>query len=1097
MIETPKVTLRRETLTIPTYPTSKPEKNPLFLEKRVYQGSSGKVYPFPVTERVFDKKENREYQAIILENQYLQVTFLPELGGRIYRALDKTNNYDFVYYNHVIKPALVGLAGSWISGGIEFNWPQHHRPDTFLPVEYYTEQHSDGSQTLWMSDTDRMYGNKIVVGFTLFPDKAYLKLEETFSNPTDLPQTFLWWANPAVPVNDDTQSIFPPDVHAVFDHGKRAVSNFPIATGEYYKVDYSAGVDISRYKNVPVPTSYMAAHSEFDFLGNYDYKKQAGLLHVADHHTSPGKKQWTWGNGDFGRSWDHQLTDNDGPYIELMVGTFTDNQPDFTWLAPHEEKHATEYFMPYKAVGAVKNATIDAAVNLEKDGEQVKLSVYATSKFAGASVTLLKDDQVIHTDKVDLSPTATYEQVLTGISGAADTLQVVVKTATGRQLVAYRPLPQTIEPIPEAAKAIPLPQELKTNDELYLAGVHLEQYRHANYRPDDYYLEGLQRDPLDYRINDAYGLLLYRRGLFAESEPYFRQALKRQTERNTNPESGKANYHLGLALLRQNKKDAAYDAFYKATWSYDTQSVSFSALAKIKMSTGDYDQALAFCKQALITNNHDMGTRALEVQALRQLKQNDAALAALNTSLAIDQSSLDLQTEAYLLGQIDQAQLQAKFNGKLNDYLNTAERYIDTADLNSALNVLELAPKNPLREYYLAFAAAQLGQSERAVTYAQAGAAQSPDYVFPNRLFDVLVLQRILVINPKDGLAAYYLGNFFYDRKVYATATKLWEQCVAVTPEYPMAYRNLAIAYFNKQGNAKAALTMLEQAFAKDPQNARLLFELDSLYEKLNYPLKQRLTLLQDHMALVEQRDDSYIQLVTLLNETGQYQAAYDRLMAHNFHPWEGGEGKVSAQYEYALVELAKLALTQANYQVAIDKLQQALVYPRRLGEGKLPIAHDNVIDFYLGLAYKKLGEQAKATEYLRMATQGLTEPTSMLYYNDQPADTIFYQGLAHEQLGESDQAKAKYYQLITYGEKHLFDQFKMDYFAVSLPDALLFDEDYQKRNQLYCHYLMALGYLGLGQTKQAATLFTQADQLSNHDQGVLRHQNFVKPAAE
>ena len=154
------------------------------------------------------------------------------------------------------------------------------------------------------------------------------------------------FANPAVHVDDDYQSIFPPDVYAVMDHGKRDVSTFPIATGTYYKVNYAPGTDISRYKNIPVPTSYMAYHSDFDFLGYYDHARQAGMLHVANHHLVPGKKQWTWGNGDFGQAWDRQLTDEDGPYIELMCGAFTDNQPDFSWLMPGEEKRFTRFSCP-------------------------------------------------------------------------------------------------------------------------------------------------------------------------------------------------------------------------------------------------------------------------------------------------------------------------------------------------------------------------------------------------------------------------------------------------------------------------------------------------------------------------------------------------------------------------------------------------------------------------------------------------------------------------------------------------------------------------------------------------------------------------------
>lgn len=266
------------------------DKNPMFLEKRVYQGSSGKVYPYPVIDKILDEKQDCSYQAVFLENDYLRVMILPELGGRIQRAYDKTNGYDFVYYNHVIKPALVGLTGPWISGGIEFNWPQHHRPTTYSPTDCVLEQNADGSCTVRVSEVDQMYGTKGMASFTLYPDKAYIEIKGQLYNRTNLPQTFLWWANPAIPVNDHTQSIFPPDVHAVMDHGKRDVSRFPIATGTYYKHDYGAGVDISRYKNIPVPTSYMAYHSDYDFVGGYDYEKEAGILHIADHHVSPGKK---------------------------------------------------------------------------------------------------------------------------------------------------------------------------------------------------------------------------------------------------------------------------------------------------------------------------------------------------------------------------------------------------------------------------------------------------------------------------------------------------------------------------------------------------------------------------------------------------------------------------------------------------------------------------------------------------------------------------------------------------------------------------------------------------------------------------------------
>ena len=169
-----KVKIWEEEVVIPTYEIGEPDKNPMFLEKRVYQGSSGKVYPYPTIEKISQEKTDKVYKAVFLENQYIKVMILPELGGRIQRAYDKTNEYDFVYYNRVIKPALVGLLGPWISGGIEFNWPQHHRPTTFMPVDYLIQEHEDGSKTLLVNDVDRKTGGSAVRLQLAFSDKAYI-----------------------------------------------------------------------------------------------------------------------------------------------------------------------------------------------------------------------------------------------------------------------------------------------------------------------------------------------------------------------------------------------------------------------------------------------------------------------------------------------------------------------------------------------------------------------------------------------------------------------------------------------------------------------------------------------------------------------------------------------------------------------------------------------------------------------------------------------------------------------------------------------------------------------------------------------------------
>lgn len=496
-------------------------------------------------------------------------------------------------------------------------------------------ENEDGSVTCRINDVDQMYGTKGEASFTLYPGKAYIEIKGQLYNRTAIPQTFLWWANPAVSVNDYTQSIFPPDVHAVMDHGKRDVSRFPIATGEYYKHDYSEGVDISRYKNIPVPTSYMAEKSNFNFVGGYDYQKEAGILHVADHHISPGKKQWTWGCGDFGKAWDRNLTDEDGPYIELMTGVYTDNQPDFTWLKPMEEKTFTQYFMPYKAVGAVKNASIDAVINLETGDGKVTVTAYGTQEYPNARILLSYEDRILLDEQTLLSPIETYRKEIS--AAIKDETKLTLKVLNGqRELVSYTPLRKEIPRLPSPAEAAKNPDEIMTNEELYLTGLHIEQYRHATYRPDPYYLEGLKRDKGDIRINNAYGALLMRRGCFTESEKYFRKALERCTWKNPNPYNSEPYYNLGLTLFYQRRFSEAFDAFYKATWSNEQQEMSFYYLGCIEAIQSHWENALEFVEKGLVKNSHNIKARGLKVYLLRKLDRTREAQEMIFDNLKID-----------------------------------------------------------------------------------------------------------------------------------------------------------------------------------------------------------------------------------------------------------------------------------------------------------------------------------------------------------------------------------------------------------------------------------------------------------------------------
>ena len=1092
-------------MTIPTYEIGKAEKNPMFLEKRVYQGSSGVVYPYPVIESIANEPTPHEWRAVYLENEYIKVMVLPELGGRIQMAYDKIRERHYVYYNHVIKPALVGLTGPWISGGIEFNWPQHHRPSTYLPVDCDIVENADGSVTVWVNEMERMFHQKGMAGFTLRPGCAYLEIKGRVSNRTSLPQTFLWWANPAVEVNDEYQSVFPPDVNAVFDHGKRAVSSFPIATGTYYKMDYSAGVDISNYRNIKVPTSYMAVNSKYNFEGGYENDTQAGMLHVASHHFSPGKKQWTWGNGDFGRAWDRNLTDEMEsdrlaafrPYIELMAGVYTENQPDFAWLMPYEEKQFVQYFMPYRELGVVKQATKDFVFNIDEIGDgQVCFKVMATSKQEVRM--MLEDDKggAYYNEVVTLSPETVLTETVDvkGASLADLRFSISVKE---RFVLEWTAEPDEIRPIPDAAEAALPPADTKTVDQLYLTGLHLEQYRHATWSALDYYEEALRRDPRDVRCLNQTGLWYLRRGRFEKAEEYLRRAVRIWQKRNPNPYDGEPLFNLALSLKYQNRLHEAYEWFWKATWNKGWADAGYFEAACISLGEGRLEDALDEVERSLINNAHNHKARALKAAVLRQLGRKDEALVWINESYKIDRFNYGCMFEEHLLTGSDEPlnRITTLMHSNVYNYHELALDYAQAGQWQTAVAVLQMpdAQQHPLTYYYIGWAQFHLGDVVAANASFEQAERTDSTFCFPNRLEDVLALNCAKVLNPDGARASYYLGCLYYAARQYDVAIENWEQSAELDPQFPTVWRNLALARFNKQDRQQEAVEYMEKAFALDTTDARILMELDQLYRRMQKPHQQRLDHLQQYPELIRQRDDLVLEEITLLNQLGRFEEAKEKLDCHQFHPWEGGEGKVPAQYQIARVELAKQALQQGNTATAITLLEESLVYPNHLGEGKLYGAQENDFYYFLGLAYEQQGNTEKARECWEEATKGPQEPAAAMYYNDAKPDKIFYQGLALLKLGRQGEANGRFYKLVNYGKQHIFEPQTMDYFAVSLPDLLIWEDSLDVKNRIHCLYMLALGYYGLNGRKRSEHYLAEVEKLDINHYGTQAFRSLMK----
>jgi Tfp pilus assembly protein PilF len=1099
-----KVEIWQEAVIIPTYSVGIPDKNPMFFEKRVYQGSNGSVYPLPVTEKLFDEKEDKSYCGLFVENQYLKIMILPELGGRLQMAYDKINRRHLFYYNNVIKPALIGLAGPWISGGIEFNYPEHHRPSSFDPVDYFLEENNDGSKTIWVSEIERLQRTKCMNGFTLYPDKAYLEIKVRIYNRSSIPQTFLWWANAAMHGDDDFQTIFPPDVSVVWDHGKRDVSKYPIATGKYYKWDYGEGVDISWFKNVISPSSFMVDKTDYDFLGGYDHHAGAGMMHIANHHISPGKKLFTWGQCEFSYGWYNQLTDEDGPYLELMAGVYSENQPDFAWLQPYEEKSFSQYFMPYKDLKSVKNASVDVMVNLEVKNRQVLLQVYCTSEQTGLRVQLTGEEGLYIYEKLNLSPSNSYNVTVELKKEENEyNLQARVSDQDGREMISCKPLKPKIFQTPDPAKPVILPEEIRSNEQLYLTGLHLEQYRHATFDPLPYYLEVLKRDKTDVRCNNAYGLWLFKHGCFAESERYFTAAIASLTVNNRNPYDGEPFYNLGLAFKAQDKLDEAYKNFFKSGWNSAWKDPAYFAIAQIDCLRGDYRLALEHIEISLSKNVHSHKARHLKAAILRKLEKKEELLQLIRESIQLDRFNFGMYFEKYLVEypnnpesakkSIEEMVLLLRNNSQ--NYLEFAIDYSQSGLFVEAIKLLEVYERInsnnqvlPLLFYFKGLYYFRLENSDKAVEMFKHAEQQRSDYCFPHQMEAIEALQIAIEMNPSGAKAHYYLGNLLYDKCQYDKAIKLWEQSVNLDNTFPTSYRNLSIAYYNKKDDPKSALAFLLNAFELDQTDHRIFYELDQLYKKINYNPHERLALHDKYPQHVHFRDDLYLERIILCNSLGKFSEAKQMIAYRKFHPWEASEGRVCAQYQLCYTQLAREAIDIGHLAEAIELLNAAFIIPANIGEGKLPETQENDIHYYMGCAYEALGEKMMARDSFNKATIGLEELSLSLFYTDQPADKLYYQGLAYEKLDNVAKAKALYNKLITWSENHISDEIKIDFFALQIADTLIFKDNMKLKNQAHCKYLMALGKLGFKDYGAAQQLFNEVLEIDQNHQGAIIH---------
>lgn len=1051
--------------TIPTYKMGKDETSPIFYTGRGVQGAQGKIYPYPSQTKLGSELVDVDYDMVYLENEYIKVKVLPTFGGRLFSAVDKTNGHEMFHVNSVIKPDLIGTLGAWVSGGIEWCFPHHHRTTTMLPSDYRTIENDDGSATIWIGETERTMGLRGVVGMTLRPGRSYIEVDYRISNTNTLTKTFLFWANVAITANEDFRTFWPPSQEIGVFHNNSSFTEWPISHQNYQGTDYTEGVDLTWWKNHPNPVSFFMWEGKEGFIGGYDYGKEAGTVHVGNPIKNPTSKLWQFGPGLQGQNARRKLTDDGKAYVELMTGSFSNNQPDYSWILPHSVKDAKNYWYPIRDLEIVKNATTDASVTLQMRNDKTVFYGFNTTKaFKNAEVFLKYGDEVLVEKRLDIDPATPFTATYKGKKTIDEyELYAQLKDGEGNELVSYTPQKPKHPELPEEQESVKSPEELKSVEDLYLTGRFVEQFNRAGINPDDYYLAALEKFPDDYRVNMALGMRRLDQTKYREALTYLQTAADKLKIKYHQPKEGEIYYYMGLAQKELGLVDEAYVNFGRATWYYQWSASGNFELAQMESKNGNYEEALEYIKEAYSTNTRDGRINILYSALLRKAGKTDKANELMDELLAYDPLDFSALYEKSLMQ--DDASL-AKWHKNMqdvdNDYLQVATHYMNAGLLDDGISLLSHIenPESPLVNYYLSWFYAHIGDKAKATEMQDLAKDKSLEYVFPYRQETEKVFENAIDIDPQDATAYYLLGNLLYDKRP-ADAMVAWQKASEIDSSIPMLWRNLAFGAFYHQNNPSKAIDYMTQAISLDNSYPLWYDELSKYYEVSDADFKDNLALLRNNLEIVKKDVSAPKTYVELLNLNGEYDEAIQFLNTHHFRTWEGGRETYWRYVDAHTLKARKLMDDKKN-EAAVAELEKALLYPENLEVGKPTHDEKNAMIYYfMGNAYDHMGnaKQAKANYQKSAVSDNGPGMDELLYF----------QGKSFEKLGQQDKAKELFDILIAKGVA--LREVDSNKSLIAVEEA----STGKRKAVSNAFYLEALGNLGLGNLDKARSQFESA----------------------
>jgi tetratricopeptide (TPR) repeat protein len=820
-------------------------------------------YPYALRDALTDQQRVVRYRALFLENEFLKISVLPELGGHLYSCLDKISGHEMFYANPSIKKALIGYRGAWAAFGIEFNFPVSHNWMSLSPVDSAVVSNADGSASIWVGNVDRVFGSEWRVELRLAPGRAVVEQHTTLFNRSDARHRFYWWTNAAVQVQDDSQLIYP--THLMATHGFTAIDPWPVD---------AHGRDLSVIRNqTDGPVSLFTYGTREPFMAVWHPASRSGTVHVAAVSELPFDKFWSWGVDREALGWRETLSDDHSAYIELQAGLFR-NQETYAFLEPQEVVRFSEYWLPARDLGGITRATVDAVLHADVRDERLAIELNVTHALPNARIRVCQGDRRFEV-VASLSPRRTWRGEWRAPGGAGP-WTVDLLNARGIVLLSHSSegydalTPSDAPPGPQARRPVPGAKarsegdfvEIGRNQELN--GRRLEAL--STYR------EGLRAFAGSLALTKSAGRLATAlhwadpaagadEGTSA-AEPMATGWLRAAYARDVT--DMETRYYLGVAEAAGGRDREAAAQFEAAQRFTATRTASLLQLARLAARHGDQSRALEWLAMLTAAAPANALAGALEVACLRRAQQPDEARRRLTHWRRIDPVSTMLRYEAQRLG-ASAPGLWSHLSVDSARVFDLVDQYLALGALDEALDLLSRAyprvpepaseigtvspPDDPLVAYYRGYVRQRLGQSGDADF--RRASALPVTYVFPHRATSYAVLRAALQANPSDGHALFLLGSLHFADGLVDQAIADWTEAQRLAPDTPTLHRNLGLALF-KAGRVEAAIDVLKQGARYDARNVDLYLALDGALSAARAPVRDRVAALEQYPSQVD-----------------------------------------------------------------------------------------------------------------------------------------------------------------------------------------------------------------------------------------------------